>query len=78
MWIITLDRYTRAGLPECVIRAMSEPPSETTKDRTQTKDTHPVPGYKLTFLNPSESNPGPLSSIFSPWVARQVTQVKST
>ena len=36
-------RYTRAGLPECVVSTMSGPPLETTKDRTKTKDTHPVP-----------------------------------
>ena len=43
-------KYTRAGLPECVVNTMPEPPSETTQDRTQTNDTHPVPGEKLKFL----------------------------
>ena len=28
------------------------PPPETTQDRTQTKDTHPIPGQKLKFLTP--------------------------
>ena len=33
-----------------VISIMLGPPPETTEDRTQTKDTHPFPGYKLKFL----------------------------
>ena len=36
--------YTMAGLPECMVRKMSGPPTETTQDRTQIKDTHPIPG----------------------------------
>ena len=36
-------RYTRAGLPECVVSTMSGPPPETTQNRTQTKNTHSVP-----------------------------------
>ena len=35
----TLDRYTRAGLPECAVSTMSGPPQETTQD-----------GYELKFL----------------------------
>ena len=58
-WIRTLDRYTRAGLPECVVSAMSGPPPKTTQDRTQTKDTHPIPGEKLKILTPPGIEPGP-------------------
>ena len=54
----TLDRYTRAGLPEYVVSTMSGPPPETTQERN-TKDTHPIPGQKLKFLNPPEIEPGP-------------------
>ena len=39
LWTRTLDRYRRAGLPECVVRTMSGPPPKTTPDRTQTKYT---------------------------------------
>ena len=58
LWTRILDRYTRVGLPECVV-IMSGPPSKTTQDRTQTKDTHPIPGQKLKFLTPAETEPGP-------------------
>ena len=44
LWTRTVDRYTRASLPECVVSTMSGPPPKTTQDRTQTKDTHPTPG----------------------------------
>ena len=44
---------TRAGLPECAVSKMSGPPPNTTQDRTQTKDTHPIPGQKLKFLSPA-------------------------
>ena len=57
-WSRTLDRYTRAGLPECVVSTMSGPPPKTTQDRTQTKDTHPIPGQKLKFLIPPGIEPG--------------------
>ena len=40
LWTRTLDRYTRAGLPECVVSTMSGPPPKTTQDGTKTKDTH--------------------------------------
>ena len=40
----TLGRYTRAGLPEYVVSTMSGSPPETAQDRTQTNDTHPIPG----------------------------------
>ena len=38
---------------------MSEPPPEIAQDRTQTKDTHPIPGQKLKFLTPPGIKPGP-------------------
>ena len=47
LWTRTLDRYTRTGLPECVVSKMSGPPPKTAQDGTQTKDTHPIPGQKL-------------------------------
>ena len=59
LWTRTLDIYTRAGLPECVVSTMSEPPPKTTQDRTQTKDKHPIPGQKLKFLTPTGIEPGP-------------------
>ena len=60
LWTRTLDRHTRAGLPECVCSTMSGPPPETIQDRTQTKDTHPIPGEKLKFLTQPGIEPGPL------------------
>ena len=54
LWTRTLDRYTRAGLPECVVSTMPGPPPKT----TQTKDTHPIPGHKLKFLTPPGIEPG--------------------
>ena len=46
LWTRTLDRYTRAGLPECVISTMSGPPPKTKQDRTQR--THsPNPGTEI-------------------------------
>ena len=57
LWTRTLDRYTRAGLPECVVGTMSVPLPEAAQDRTQTKDTHPIPGQELKFLTPPEQNP---------------------
>ena len=59
LWTRTLDRYTRAGLPECVVSTMSGPPPKTTQDRTQTNDTHPIPGQKLKFPIPLGIEPGP-------------------
>ena len=59
LWTRTLDRYTMAGLPECVISTMRWPPPEATQDRTQTKDTHPIPGQILKFLTPPGFEPGP-------------------
>ena len=47
------------GLPECVVRTMSGPPSETTQDKTQTKDTYPIPEQKLKFLTPPRIEHGP-------------------
>ena len=59
LWARTLDRYTRAGLPERVVSIMSGSPPKTTQDRTQTKDTHPIPGQKLKFLTPPGIEPWP-------------------
>ena len=65
LWTRTLDRYTRAGLPECLVSTISGPPPKRTqdriqtKDRTQTKDTHPIPGQKLKFLIPLGIEPEP-------------------
>ena len=36
LWDRTLDRYTRNGLPECLVSTKSGPPPETAQDRTQT------------------------------------------
>ena len=58
LWTRTLDRYTRAGLPECVVSTMSGPPPETTHERTQTKDTHSIPGQKFKFLTSPGIEPG--------------------
>ena len=35
LWTMTLDRYIRAGLPECVVRTISGPPPETIHDRIE-------------------------------------------
>ena len=48
----TLDRYTMAGIPECLIGRMTGPLQETTQDRTQIKDPYPVSLQKLTFFDP--------------------------
>ena len=39
LWTRTLDRYTRAGLPECVVSRMSGPLPKKTQDRTQSTHT---------------------------------------
>ena len=39
LWTRTLGRYTRAGLPECVVNTMLGPPPETARDRTQRRHT---------------------------------------
>ena len=59
LWTRTLDRYIRAGLPECVVSTISGPPPGIAQDRTQTKDTHVIPGYELKFLTPPGIEPGP-------------------
>ena len=46
LWNRTLDRYTRAGLPECVVSTMSGPPPETPWDRTQKTQPKPRIGMK--------------------------------
>ena len=42
-----------------MVNTMSGHPPKTTQDRTQTKDTHPIPGQKLKFLTPPGIEPGP-------------------
>ena len=42
-----------------VVNRMSSPPPQTTLDRTETKDTHPISGLKLKFLTPLGIEPGP-------------------
>ena len=59
LWTRKVDRYKRAGLPECVVNTMSGPPPKTTQDRTQTMDTHPIPRRKLQFLIPPRIEPEP-------------------
>ena len=58
LWARTLDTYTRAGLPECVVSTMSGPPSKTRM--TEHNDTHPIPGQKIKFLIPPVIKVGPL------------------
>ena len=65
----TLDRYTRAGLPECVVSTMSGPPPET-------KDTHSIPGNKLKFLTPPGKKPGTLSTTPRQRIRMTVYEVK--
>ena len=52
LWTRTLDRYTRAGLLECVVSKISGPPPVTAQDRTQR--TYPIPGQEM--------DPGPQGS----------------
>ena len=52
LWTRTLDRYTRAVLPECVVSTMSGPPPKSKQDRTQTKDT-PNPRTEIKIPNPA-------------------------
>ena len=47
LWTKTLDRYTRAGLPECVVSTMSGPPPKTTQDRTQRYTPNPRTEIKI-------------------------------
>ena len=59
LWTRTLDRITKAELPEFVIR-ISGPPSEKTQhvDLTQTKDTYPLPGERFKHMTHRKSNSG--------------------
>ena len=59
-WTRILDKNIMANLPEYVVSTILGPPPETIQDRTRIKDTHPVPEYKLKFLNSSRIKPGPL------------------
>ena len=58
LWTRTLDICTRAGFPECAVSKISGPRPETTQDRIQTIDTHPIPVEKLKFYPPG-IEPGP-------------------
>ena len=49
LWIRTLDRYTRASLPETWVSRMSRPPPDRTQGRIQ----------KLKFLTPPGIESGP-------------------
>ena len=60
LWTRTLDRYTRVGLPECVVSTVSGPPLEAAQDRTQGTHTHTIPGYELKFLTPPGYKAGTL------------------
>ena len=52
LWTRTLDRHTMCGQHNVRVSA---------EDNTgqNTKDTHPIPGYKLKFLTPQGIEPGP-------------------
>ena len=81
LWTRTLDRYTWAGLPECVVSTMSGSPPKTTHIRTQTKVTHPIPGQKLKYLTPSGIEPGPpgwKAGTLPTTPQRRIKNVKST
>ena len=67
VWTTTLDRYTRTGLPECVVSTISGPPPKITQDRTQTKDTLRIPRQKLKFLTPPGWKAGTLSTTPRRW-----------
>ena len=47
-------RYTRACSLESVISSMSGPPPETTQDRTQVKDIHPVLRIEIKIHDPAK------------------------
>ena len=47
IWTRTLDRYTKASVPEFVVSTMSGPPPETSQDRTQRTHTNPRIGIKI-------------------------------
>ena len=57
LWTRTLYRYTRAGLPECVVSTMSGPPPKTAQYRTPTKDT-PNPRIGNKIPDPPGIEPG--------------------
>ena len=53
LWIRTLDRYTRAGLPKCVVSTMSGSPPGTARDRTQDKGHTPNPRIVIKIPDPA-------------------------
>ena len=55
LWTRTLDRYIRADLPECVVRASVD---NNTGQITDKRHTHPIPGQKLKFPTPPGIEPG--------------------
>ena len=57
LWIRSLDRYTRAGLPECTVFTMAGPPPKTTQDRTQRTHTQSQ-DRNYNSWSRRESNPG--------------------
>ena len=59
IWTRTLDKSTRAVLPESVVSRMAVPPAETTQYRTQTQDTLPVLGKTLKSLTLPGIGPWP-------------------
>ena len=52
------DTQGRASL-KYVVSTMSIPPPKTKQGRTQTKDTHPIPGQKLKFMTAPGIEPRP-------------------
>ena len=51
LWTRILDRYTRAGVPGCVVSTMSGSPPKTTQDRTQR--TQPNPRTEIKIPDPA-------------------------
>ena len=68
LWTRTLDRYTKAGLPECVVSTMSGPPPETAQERTQDKG-H-TPNHRIGIKIPDPAGNGT-------WVAGLVGRVST-
>ena len=52
LWTRTLGRYTRAGLPECVVSTMSAPPPKATHERTHKGHT-PNPRTEINIPDPA-------------------------
>ena len=54
LWTRTLDRNTRAGLPECVVWTMPGPPSQG-QHRTEDKGHTPSPRMEIKIPDPAEN-----------------------